>query len=201
MKKIDLKTFEYLLSVHGADLSRWPDVDAREVLAFIDDNADAKAQFAQAETLDAALAFYAVPEMTDADKMTAVTEGAIAAEALPVTPLFPVWMKMARRAGVGLAVCVALMIGGTAILKSRGDLNPQNTQALVVAAQQTATTEDIEAVLVIAAADIREQQQMQELLNLLKTNPDQSIDDAIDKFLIDQYTIDEQDILQMFSEG
>lgn len=52
---LSLDDFNALLDVHGADLSRWPVEAVKPALALMDEDAQAKALFAQTENLDDAL--------------------------------------------------------------------------------------------------------------------------------------------------
>ena len=205
MKPIDIKTFRHLLSVHGTDLSRWPDIDVKNVLAFIEDNTDAKAEFEQAGALDDALALYAVPAF-DADRLMARIENEDSAEHMTSDDAdIPAHIAAGAnraagashrsfwRAGIAFTACAVLMVVGVTSL-----YKPTSSNNVTVVTAKTAAAEDIDSqiddLLVIAANGYQEQAQIQELMNILGRDENTSaaeqdsdvredMDDAVNQWL------------------
>ena len=119
MSKIDVNVIKTLLSVHGTDVSRWPNINVKEALAFIESNPEAKSLFAQAAQLDEELALYSVPVL-DAAKVRQGLEDRMNESAYD--PAF-VPQTEARRsyriAGVvAVVACLAVVIASGLLLRS-----------------------------------------------------------------------------------
>lgn len=205
MEPIDIKTFRHLLSVYGADLCRWPNVDVKNVLAFIDGDADAKAELEQASALDDALALYAVPEFDAERLMARIDDADIDGRA---DADIPAHIAAANHAGAGalrnviwrggmvFAVCSILMAGMVMMWQ---DAVPSAQQVPVDAGMaKMAMAKDIgnqiDELLVIAANGYQEQEQIQELMNVLDRDANASsvtqggevrenLDDAVNQWL------------------
>ena len=195
-KEIDIQEFERQLSIYGADLSRWDNVDVKAVMDFIEKTPEAKAQFDEAMKLDAALAAYNVPAM-DEETARRIIDSHIRQEQNVIATL-PVWQRKTMKAAIVFTACVALLFVMTVIHQ------PAPTGAV---------DEDVlDEVLVLAAADIEEQQNMQDMIALLGNSggantqntvaEDDTLQQEIDELLQEEMqTLDNEDIWSTFMGG
>lgn len=194
-KDIDLPEFERQLSIYGADLSRWDDVDVKAVMVFIEKTPEARAQFDEAMKLDAALAAYTAPAM-DEETARRIIESNIRQEENVIETL-PLWQRGTMKAAIVFTACVVLLFVMTVI----------HGPAPIGGAIDDAAVDEI---LVIAATDIREQQEMQDMIVLLEsTEPktaapvtDESLQQNIDKLLQEEIKrLETEDIWSSFMGG
>lgn len=211
MTKIDIKTMKLLLSVHGADVSRWPDVDVKEALAFIQNNEEAQKLFDEAAALDQALSLYNAPDMDDA-RVWHKIESALDDRDVPQRA--PAWQAAGVRAGVAMFACLMLIVAGGLFMRDGAAPLNENTKLATMQISATgAETQNenmdaaVEEVLIVAATNLKEQQQMEEILALLSapvavrdednTALDEGIEDVFDEYLY----LENQEILNAFMDG
>lgn len=103
------------LSIHGADFSRWDNVDAAAAEIFLNDNDSVKDDYEQAKALDSTLSHYKVPSDFKADTIIGVVSDKIAAD--KVSGIADAKLKAKNRKtgmvyywGGGMAVAASLIL-------------------------------------------------------------------------------------------
>lgn len=186
-KDIDLQEFERQLAIYGADLSRWENIDVKAVMAFIEKTPQAKVQFDEAMKLDVALASYTVPAM-DEEAVHRTIESRIGQPNF--FEILPFWQHRTMKAGIVFTVCVALLFV-MAVIHGPTPIGGAIDDAAV------------DEIFVIASADIREQQEMQNMIELLETSvTDETLQQDVDSLLQEEIKILEtEDIWSSFMDG
>ncbi|MBU0800914.1 MAG: hypothetical protein KKA05_07900 [Alphaproteobacteria bacterium] len=147
---MDMKKFQYLLDLHGADFKHWNAADAVAARLLLDTDDAARAAFAQAQSLDKVLDAHQVgplPDLVTARLMDALDRPSPASyindNDAHGARLFA---RRFRLGGLALAACAAFVMLFAVLSQN---VPPQNTPA---SGAQLAQADDVE-LFVIAMAD------------------------------------------------
>ncbi len=182
---MDVKNFEYLLDLHGADFARWDKLDAAAARGLMAQSDAARDLFARAQALDALMAAHAPGPMPDI--LLARTMQAIERQAKPGSDNSrAAGMARLRYGGLALAACAALVMlaqfSGGDILS--GTVAPGVTRVAVV--DESADRAEVE-LFVMAMADTMAETQIEEAINDTKRDsvaPDAALVDIfVEDFL------------------
>lgn len=170
---VNLKDFEYLLDLHGADFSRWPGEDAAAAQRLMRDSAEARALLERARNLDGMMAAHRVGPLPDVALARVLQAPDKAARAAMTAPARSQAVARLRYGGLALAACAALVM--LAQFTAGPRMAGTTAQPVTVAEADHAEVE----LLVMAMAD----SQVDAALRALSPDAvavDQFVDDMID---------------------